>query len=207
MWDVEHMTRERRSCQTHVTRPHQPDTARVATNRLTLTKDLLMHSTPVRRTIAIAAIAVAVPLTAGAITAAGTGGVGPVASLSSVPAQLLAAHATAHHPLVIKITVSGVGRVLATPHRLPLYTLAAERKDHRIHCVGSCVATWPPLVVSRTVKVPRHIAGITGAFGTIKRPNRSIQLTLNKLPLYTFAFDSSGQVNGNGVAGFAVVRG
>ena len=207
MWDVEHMTRERRSCQAHVTRPHQPDPARVATTRLTLTKDLLMHSSPVRRAIAIAALAVAVPVTAGAITAAGTGGVGPVASLPSVPAQLLAAHATPHHPLVIKITVSGVGRVLATPHRRPLYAFGAERKDHRIHCVGSCAATWPPLLVARTVKVPHHIVGITGVFGTIKRPNRSIQLTLNKLPLYTFAFDSSGQVNGNGVGGFAVVRG
>jgi predicted lipoprotein with Yx(FWY)xxD motif len=166
-----------------------------------------MPRTALRRTIAIAAIAVAAPLTASAIAAAGTGGVGPVASLPSVPAQLLAVHSTAHRPLVIKITVSGVGRVLATPHRRPLYTFASERKDHRIHCVGSCAATWPPLLVARTVKVPRHIAGITGAFGTIKRPNRSIQLTLNKLPLYTFAFDSPGQVNGNGIGGFAVVRG
>jgi len=201
------MTRERRSWQAHVTRPHRPDTAHVATTRLTLTKDLLMHSTPVRRAIAIAALAVAAPLTASAIAAAGTGGIGPVASLPSVPAQLLAMHSTAHHALVIKITVSGVGRVLATPHRLALYTFTPERRDHRIHCVGSCAATWPPLVVARTVKVPRHIAGITGTFGTIKRPNHSLQLTLNKLPLYRFAFDSPGQVTGNGVAGFVVVRG
>lgn len=166
-----------------------------------------MPLTALRRGIAIAALAVAVPLTASAITAAGTGGVGAVASLPSVPAQLLAVRPATRHPLVIKITVSGVGRVLATPHKRPLYTFASERKDHRIQCVGSCATTWPPLLVARTVKVPRHIAGITGTFGTIKRPNRSLQLTLNKLPLYTFAFDSPGQVNGNGVGGFAVVRG
>ena len=166
-----------------------------------------MSLTALRRGIAIAAIAVAVPLTAGAITAAGTGGVGPVASLPAFPARLVAVRLAAHRPLVIKITVSGVGRVLATPHKLPLYTFAPERKDHRIHCFGSCAMTWPPLLVARTVKVPRHIAGITGTFATIKRPNRSLQLTLNKLPLYTFAFDSPGQVNGNGVGGFAVVRG
>jgi predicted lipoprotein with Yx(FWY)xxD motif len=166
-----------------------------------------MSPTPLRRALAIAAIAIAVPLTASAITAAGTGGVGPVASFSSVPAQLIAVRSTTRHPLVIKITVSGMGRVLATPHKLPLYTFTPERRDHRIHCVGSCATTWPPLVVSRSVKVPRHIAGIRGTFGTIKRPNHSIQLTLNKLPLYAFAFDSPGQVNGNGVGGFVVVRG
>ena len=96
MWDVEHMTRERRSWQARVTRPHQPDTARVATTRLTLEKDLPMSPTPLRRALAIAAIAVAVPLTASAITAAGTGGVGPVASLPGVPAQLLAVRSAAH---------------------------------------------------------------------------------------------------------------
>jgi predicted lipoprotein with Yx(FWY)xxD motif len=163
-----------------------------------------MPRTALRRTIAIAAIAVAVPLTASAITVAGTGG-GPVAALPAVPAQLIAA--TVHRPLVITITVSGFGHVLATPHRLPLYTFNAEHKDHRIHCVGSCAMTWPPLLVAHTVKVPRHIAGITGTFGTIRRPNHSLQLTLNKLPLYRFAFDSPGQVTGNGVAGFVVVRG
>jgi predicted lipoprotein with Yx(FWY)xxD motif len=166
-----------------------------------------MAPTALRRALAIAAIAAAVPLTASAITAAGTGGVGPVTSLPSVPARLIAVRPAAHRPLVIKITVSGVGRILATPHKLPLYTFTPERKDHRVHCVGSCAATWPPLVVSRSVRVPRHIAGITGTFGTIKRPNRSLQVTLNKLPLYTFAFDSPGQVNGNGVSGFVVVRG
>jgi predicted lipoprotein with Yx(FWY)xxD motif len=167
-----------------------------------------MSPTPLRRALAIAAIAVAVPLTASAITAAGTGGVGPVASLPGVPAQLLAVRSAAHRPLVIKISVSGMmGRVLATPHKLPLYTFTPERRDHRIHCVGSCATTWPPLVVARTVTVPRHIAGITGTFGTIRRPNHSLQLTLNKLPLYTFAFDRPGQVIGNGVSGFVVVRG
>ena len=166
-----------------------------------------MSPTALRRALAIAAIAVAVPLTASAIAAAGTGGVGPVTSLPSVPAQLIAVRSTAHRPLVIKISVSGVGTVLATPHRLPLYTFTPEHRDHRVHCVGSCATTWPPLVVARTVKVPRHIAGINGTFGTIRRPNRSIQLTLNKLPLYRFAFDSPGQVNGDGVAGFVVVRG
>jgi predicted lipoprotein with Yx(FWY)xxD motif len=167
-----------------------------------------MSPTALRRALAIAAIVVAVPLTASAIAAAGTGGVGPVAPFSSVPAQLIAVRSTTRHPLVIKIPVSGImGRILATPHKLPLYTFTPERRDHRIHCVGSCSSTWPPLVVARSVKVPRHIAGITGTFGTIKRPNHSLQLTLNKLPLYRFAFDSPGQVTGNGVAGFVVVRG
>jgi predicted lipoprotein with Yx(FWY)xxD motif len=166
-----------------------------------------MPRTALRRTTAVVMIAVAVPVAALGITALGTGGAGSHAAPTAVHAKLTAVRTPARHPLVITITVSLFGRVLATPRRLPLYTFGPERTDHRIHCLRSCAATWPPLLVAQTVKVPRHIAGISGTFGTIRRPNTTIQLTRNKLPLYTFAFDAPRQVTGNGVGGFAVVRG
>jgi predicted lipoprotein with Yx(FWY)xxD motif len=165
-----------------------------------------MPHNALRRAIAVAAIAVAVPVAALAITAVGTDGVGSLASPGARFAQLTAARTTVRHPLVITITVRPFGRVLATPRKLPLYTFGPEHRDHRVHCVGSCATTWPPLLVARTVKVPRHIAGITGTFGTIRRPNKTIQLTRNALPLYAFAFDTPGQATGNGVGGFVVVR-
>jgi predicted lipoprotein with Yx(FWY)xxD motif len=166
-----------------------------------------MPHTALRRTTAVVTIAVAVPVAALGITALGTGGVGSLAAPAALRAELTAMRAPARHPLVIAITVTPFGRVLATLLKLPLYNFGRERSDHRIHCVGSCAATWPPLRVAHTVKVPRHIAGISGIFGTIRRPNKTIQLTRNKVPLYTFAFDAPGQVTGNGVGGFAVVRG
>jgi len=126
---------------------------------------------------------VGIPLAAGLIAIAGAASLGTPSSPAPLFAQMTATHTTAHRPLVIKITVANFGRVLATPSRLPLYTSTREMKDHKIHCVGSCATIWPPLDVARGVKVPRRIAGITGTFGTIKRPNRTIQLTRNKLPL------------------------
>jgi predicted lipoprotein with Yx(FWY)xxD motif len=166
-----------------------------------------MPHNPLRRALAIAVISTAVPVIAVAIAAVGTGSVGPLAPPGPLSARLAASRTSAHRQLVIKITVTGFGHVLATPRTLPLYTFGPEQADHRIHCVASCATTWPPLLVAGTVRVPAQIAGVTGTFGTIRRPNRTIQVTRNKLPLYTFAFDAPGQVTGNGVGGFVVVRG
>ncbi len=160
-----------------------------------------MSCSPVRRLVGLAAIAVVAPLTAAAVAAVGTGSLGPV-SATAAPA-----HTTAvRPPLVIRISAPGFGHVLATSRRLPLYTFGPERKDHRIHCVGSCATAWPPVIVPAGTRVPVHIKGLAGTFGTIARKHAR-QLTHNRLPLYTFAFDSPGQVTGNRTNGFSVVRG
>ena len=46
-----------------------------------------------------------------------------------------------------------------------------------------------------------------GSFGTIKRPEGTLQVSFDGMPLYTFAGDSRpGQANGQGIGGvwFAV---
>jgi len=165
-----------------------------------------MSRPSVRRLVGLAAIAIVTPLTAAAGAAAGTGSLWPVGA-AAAPARAAATRTVMHHPLVIRISVPGIGHVLATRGRLPLYTFGPEHKDHRIHCVGACANAWPPVIVPAGTPVPAHIAGVAGSFGTIARSTHARQLTRDRLPLYTFAFDSPGHATGNGMAGFSVVRG
>jgi len=95
------------------------------------------------------------------------------------------------------------GPILATPKHQALYTWNVER-DFKIHCRRACAQAWPPLVVKRAV--PKRIAGITGTFGTIRRPDGRLQVTFNRRPVYTYAHERPEQVLCNNVNGWFVVK-
>jgi predicted lipoprotein with Yx(FWY)xxD motif len=54
--------------------------------------------------------------------------------------------------------------------------------------------------------VRKHVAGISGAFGVVRRPNGRLQLTHKGLPVYTYAHEGPRQVLCNNVDGWFVVR-
>jgi predicted lipoprotein with Yx(FWY)xxD motif len=165
-----------------------------------------MPPTPTGRAGSLAAVAATVALTAVAVAIGGTGGATGGYTLAALPGHLTAARVVTRRPPVIRIGVSGTGRILATTHRMALYTYLPERADHRVHCVGACVATWPPLRIAHGVRIARRVPGLPGAFGTVRRPDGAIQLTRNGLPLYGFVADAPGTARGKGVGGFRVVR-
>jgi predicted lipoprotein with Yx(FWY)xxD motif len=107
---------------------------------------------------------------------------------------------------VTKIRVSPFGNVLATPKRQALYYWNVEKRDFKVHCTGACAQAWPPLIVRSASAVRRVVAGITGTFGTIRRPDGKLQVTRNKLPLYTYAHEGPGVVRCDNVNGWFVVR-
>ena len=107
---------------------------------------------------------------------------------------------------VKKITVSPFGNVLATPKRQALYYWNVEKKDFKVHCTGGCAVAWPPLIVRSASAVPRRVPGITGSFGTIRRPDGKLQVTRNRLPVYTYAHEGPGVVRCDNVNGWFVVR-
>ncbi len=101
-------------------------------------------------------------------------------------------------------SVSGIGVVLANGGGLTLYHNTKETAG-KIVCTGSCASFWPPVLV--TGSLPQDMGTIKGTFGTIMRPDGSTQLTINGMPLYTYAGDSaSGEATGQGLQGvwFAV---
>lgn len=107
---------------------------------------------------------------------------------------------------VKKINVSPFGNVLATPEGRALYYWTEEKSDFKVHCTGSCAAAWPPLIVRSAGKVPKTIKGIKGTFGVIKRPDGKLQVTWNRLPVYTYAHERPKQVLCDNVDGWFVVR-
>jgi predicted lipoprotein with Yx(FWY)xxD motif len=84
--------------------------------------------------------------------------------------------------------------ILVTRTGLTLYSLSVERHGKFI-CTGGCLAFWKPL----TVKQGQKPAGIPG-LGTVRRPDKRIQVAYRGAPLYTFVQDHKrGDIKGNGI--------
>jgi len=107
---------------------------------------------------------------------------------------------------VRKMNVEPFGNVLATAKRQALYYWNVEKRDYKVHCTGACAKAWPPLLVRTASAVPRKVAGIRGTFGTIRRPDGKLQVTWNRLPVYTYAHERPGQVLCDDVDGWFVAR-
>jgi predicted lipoprotein with Yx(FWY)xxD motif len=101
----------------------------------------------------------------------------------------------------------GFGSVLATRgHRALYYWTPEKNAPGKIFCVGECAKAWPVLTVPKGTPVPRKVAGYKGTFGTIRRPDGRLQLTYNRLPLYTYAHEGPRQVLCDDVDGWFVIR-
>jgi predicted lipoprotein with Yx(FWY)xxD motif len=108
---------------------------------------------------------------------------------------------------VKKLKAAGFGFVLARADRQALYYWQVEKKaGGKVRCTGTCAALWPPLLVRSRAAVPAHVAGIRGTFGVIRRPNGKLQVTYNRLPVYTYAHEGPGVVRCDNVNGWFVVR-
>lgn len=127
-----------------------------------------------------------------------------VLALALVPAALSAGSAK---PPVLKQRDARFGNILARPDGQALYFWTAEKQaKFKVLCTGSCAAAWPPLLVRSAKLVPTRIKGISGTFGTVRRPDGRLQVTRNRLPLYTYAHEGPRQVLCNDVDGWFVVR-
>jgi predicted lipoprotein with Yx(FWY)xxD motif len=108
---------------------------------------------------------------------------------------------------VKRLKAAGFGWVLARADRQALYYWQIEKKaGGKVRCTSSCAALWPPLLVKSRAAVPAHVAGIKGTFGVIRRPNGKLQVTYNRLPVYTYVHEGPGVVRCDNVDGWFVVR-
>jgi predicted lipoprotein with Yx(FWY)xxD motif len=95
-------------------------------------------------------------------------------------------------------TVSGLGRVVDTADGFTLYHLTGETGG-KILCTASCQGLWPPLLAPSGGSAVAG-SGVSGSLGTVKRPDGSMQVTLNGMPLYRYSGDTgAGQANGEGI--------
>ncbi len=100
-------------------------------------------------------------------------------------------------------TVAGIGSVLVDQSGMTLYYDKNE-SGGTIACTGACATAWPPLLVPTGATAATAGTGIDASkLGTIARPDGSMQVTFNGMPLYGFTGDTSaGQATGQGVSGF-----
>jgi predicted lipoprotein with Yx(FWY)xxD motif len=108
---------------------------------------------------------------------------------------------------VAKLATKSFGSVLTRRDFQALYYWDVEKKaGGKIRCTGSCARLWPPLIVRAAAAVPKRVTGIKGTFGVIRRPDGKLQVTHNRLPVYTYVHEGPRQVLCDNVNGWFVVR-
>jgi predicted lipoprotein with Yx(FWY)xxD motif len=66
-------------------------------------------------------------------------------------------------------------------------------------CTGACTSNWPAITSASTTPT---VTGVTGKVGTITGVDGANQITINGLPIYTFAGDKAkGDTKGQGLMG------
>ncbi|MFL5673389.1 MAG: hypothetical protein ACJ779_00130 [Chloroflexota bacterium] len=109
------------------------------------------------------------------------------------------ASAAAGGNLTLATSSGPVGTYLTGADGKTLYVFTKDSPNKSV-CVDACAAKWPPVIVSGAA--PAAPSGVTGALTTFARPDGSMQLAINGLPLYYYAPDTkAGDTTGQGVGG------
>ena len=114
--------------------------------------------------------------------------------------------ATSSTKIVVNVkTVSKYGAVLFDQAGLALYYDTANKPPSHWACTGGCLSFWPALVLPKGQAAAVAGKGVSG-LGTVKSPSgpggkMEVQVTWKGKALYTYAADSKGTVNGQGIQG------
>ena len=90
----------------------------------------------------------------------------------------------------LKVQATGIGKVLADPNGLTLYTYDKDSSG-KSNCYGECAEYWPPV---KAVADAKPVGDLT----IIKRNDGTMQWADDGKPLYTFVKDKKpGDITGN----------
>ena len=135
--------------------------------------------------LAIPGVAVAVAVSGGTSSAAGT--TAPTAAASAAKK--------------IELEKTNLGKVLADGHGRTVYMFEKDKRgSKKSTCFGQCAAAWPPVTTTGKPEAGRGVSA--SKLGTIRRGNGVRQVTYNRWPLYRFQGDPSRQTNGEGIDAF-----
>jgi predicted lipoprotein with Yx(FWY)xxD motif len=123
-------------------------------------------------------------------TSSGGGGYGSAPTTSSAPAP-----ASGND---LATGTSSLGTIVVDGHGMTVYFYLKDVKGSGTsNCTGGCLALWPAVTASSSTPT---VAGVTGTVGSIKRNDGTMQVTIDGMPVYTYAQDSkAGDVTGEGV--------
>jgi predicted lipoprotein with Yx(FWY)xxD motif len=91
--------------------------------------------------------------------------------------------------------IGGAGTVLVDSSGQALYQSDQEKASHKVMCTDACNSFWEPLTANGNVT---SSGSISGKLGTVKRPDGTMQVTYNGVPVYSFTQDQAGEVTGDG---------
>jgi len=152
----------------------------------------MRHLHPTLNTLAVAAFAVAAAIALAACNGASgygsTGGAGGGASAPAAPAS----------GATVSTQDIGGRNVLVGSNGNVLYASDQERASGSVLCTsGGCLSFWKPLTIGGGTPTGT-VSG--GSLGVVTRPDGTRQVALDGIPLYSFANDSAGQINGDGLS-------
>jgi predicted lipoprotein with Yx(FWY)xxD motif len=103
-------------------------------------------------------------------------------------------------PILKSSRQAALGKIVVNGKGLTLYHASRERPG-KLACVGNCLYYWFPVIVKSTTKIALGPGLSKAKIGTIKRPNGTLQVTYNKLPLYRYYLDRKpGQTKGQRIS-------
>jgi predicted lipoprotein with Yx(FWY)xxD motif len=100
----------------------------------------------------------------------------------------------------VTVATGSMGVYLAGEDGKTLYTFASDSANTSA-CLDTCAGKWPPFTIESddTLKAG---SGVTGPLATFARPDGSMQVAYNGIPLYYYGGDAkAGDTKGEGVGG------
>lgn len=131
---------------------------------------------------------------------------GPAAAAPHLQAGGGQVHASTAGKVEVKTSKVGkYGKILVNGQGMALYYDTANKPPKHWACTRACLSLWPAVTLPKGQKTAVAAAGVSG-LGTLDGPS-GLQVTWHGKPLYTFAGDKAGQVNGEGAHGVWFVAG
>jgi predicted lipoprotein with Yx(FWY)xxD motif len=107
-------------------------------------------------------------------------------------------------PLIAQDALIGLGNTdalgdfLVGPEGMTLYMYPRDPLGESV-CVDTCLERWPALLVDSADDIT-VVDGVPGEFSAVERPDGTMQVAYNGMPLYYFQRDEAvGDTNGQGV--------
>jgi predicted lipoprotein with Yx(FWY)xxD motif len=93
-----------------------------------------------------------------------------------------------------------VGTYVTDSAGMTLYRSATDSTNPpQSNCNSRCAEVFPPMLVNGSAKI--YLSGIDAStVGVMRRPDGTVQVTINGSPVYYYSQDRSGQINGQGVS-------
>ena len=142
----------------------------------------------------------ALVLVVAACSSSGASASAPAAQPSAAASAAGSAAAGGEEYVIAAATDAKLGGFLTGEDGKTLYIFTPDSANTST-CVDACAQSWPPLVVASTDTLKAG-DGVTGKLTTFARPDGTMQVAYNGIPLYYFAKDAkAGDVTGQGVGG------